>query len=99
MCIRDRLLINPWARSSGWAGANVAGVRGLEGIYSNVAGLAFVEKTELIFSQTLSLIHISEPTRQAENSYAVFCLKKKKQKKKKKKKIKKKKKKNNTHAK
>eukprot|EP00828_Plagiopyla_frontata_P005392 TRINITY_DN12158_c0_g1_i1.p3 TRINITY_DN12158_c0_g1~~TRINITY_DN12158_c0_g1_i1.p3 ORF type:complete len:109 (+),score=14.69 TRINITY_DN12158_c0_g1_i1:56-382(+) len=26
----------------------------------------------------LSLIHISEPTRQAENSYAVFCFKKKK---------------------
>ena len=32
----------------------------------------------------LSLIHISEPTRQAEISYAVFCLKKKKPKKKKK---------------
>src|SRR5665213_400749 len=29
-------------------------------------------------SQALSLIHISEPTRQAEISYAVFCLKKKK---------------------
>src|SRR5678810_1415588 len=29
----------------------------------------------------LSLIHISEPTRQAEISYAVFCLKKKKTKK------------------
>ena len=28
--------------------------------------------------ETLSLIHISEPTRQAEISYAVFCLKKKK---------------------
>src|SRR5674476_1577849 len=28
----------------------------------------------------LSLIHISEPTRQAEISYAVFCLKKKKEK-------------------
>ena len=28
----------------------------------------------------LSLIHISEPTRQAEISYAVFCLKKKKKK-------------------
>src|SRR5674476_1645101 len=28
--------------------------------------------------QSLSLIHISEPTRQAEISYAVFCLKKKK---------------------
>ena len=27
--------------------------------------------------QLLSLIHISEPTRQAEISYAVFCLKKK----------------------
>src|SRR5674476_34811 len=33
----------------------------------------------------LSLIHISEPTRQAEISYAVFCLKKKKKKTKKKK--------------
>ena len=29
-------------------------------------------------SLPLSLIHISEPTRQAEISYAVFCLKKKK---------------------
>src|SRR5665213_4271614 len=28
-------------------------------------------------NQNLSLIHISEPTRQAEISYAVFCLKKK----------------------
>ena len=28
--------------------------------------------------RNLSLIHISEPTRQAEISYAVFCLKKKK---------------------
>ena len=48
----SELLINPWARSSGWAGANIAGVRGLEGIYSNVAGLAFTKKTELIFTQT-----------------------------------------------
>ena len=48
----SELLINPWARSSGWAGANIAGVRGLEGVYSNVAGLAFTEKTELIFTQT-----------------------------------------------
>lgn len=48
----SELLINPWARTSGWAGANVAGVRGIEGIYSNVAGLAFTQKTELIFSQT-----------------------------------------------
>ena len=48
----SELLINPWGRSSGWAGANIAGVRGLEGIYSNVAGLAFTQKTELIFAQT-----------------------------------------------
>ena len=48
----SELLINPWGRTSGWAGANIAGVRGLEGIYSNVAGLAFTQKTELIFAQT-----------------------------------------------
>ena len=48
----SELLINPWARSSGWGGSNVAGVRGLEGIYLNVAGLAFTQKTELIFTQT-----------------------------------------------
>src|SRR5665213_4439892 len=32
-----------------------------------------------LIEPNLSLIHISEPTRQAEISYAVFCLKKKKQ--------------------
>eukprot|EP01017_Pseudomicrothorax_dubius_P004713 TRINITY_DN11007_c0_g1_i2.p1 TRINITY_DN11007_c0_g1~~TRINITY_DN11007_c0_g1_i2.p1 ORF type:complete len:214 (+),score=26.04 TRINITY_DN11007_c0_g1_i2:183-824(+) len=35
--------------------------------------------TILLTICNLSLIHISEPTRQAEISYAVFCLKKKKQ--------------------
>ena len=48
----SELLINPWARTSGFGGANIASVRGLEGIYSNVAGLAFTQKTEIIFSQT-----------------------------------------------
>lgn len=48
----SQLLINPWARSSGWGGANIASVRGLESIYSNVAGLAFTDKTELIFSRS-----------------------------------------------
>eukprot|EP00658_Telonema_sp_P-2_P012322 TRINITY_DN14695_c0_g1_i9.p2 TRINITY_DN14695_c0_g1~~TRINITY_DN14695_c0_g1_i9.p2 ORF type:complete len:105 (-),score=33.99 TRINITY_DN14695_c0_g1_i9:69-383(-) len=33
-----------------------------------------------IFNKTLSLIHISEPTRLLSISYAVFCLKKKKKK-------------------
>ena len=46
------LLINPWARSSGWGGVNVANVQGLEGMYNNVAGLAFTPKTELIFAYT-----------------------------------------------
>ena len=48
----SELLINPWARSSGWAGSNIAGIRGVESIFSNVAGLAFTEKTELVFSST-----------------------------------------------
>ena len=39
---------------------------------------ARMNKNENIMN--LSLIHISEPTRQAEISYAVFCLKKKKKK-------------------
>lgn len=48
----SELLINPWARSSGWAGANIAGVRGLEGMFLNVAGTAFTRKTELLFANT-----------------------------------------------
>ena len=39
--------------------------------------LSFLEGAGAVGSK-LSLIHISEPTRQAEISYAVFCLKKKK---------------------
>ncbi|MBL4586019.1 MAG: hypothetical protein JKX84_03030, partial [Flavobacteriales bacterium] len=50
------LLINPWARSSGMAGANSASVRGLEAQYLNVAGLAFTEKTEILFSSTQWLV-------------------------------------------
>ena len=48
----SELLINPWARSSGWGGSNVAGISGLESQFSNVAGLASTQRTELIFSQT-----------------------------------------------
>lgn len=47
-----QLLINPWARSSGWAGANVAGSKGLESMFTNVAGTEFTKKTELLFSHT-----------------------------------------------
>jgi len=48
----DELLINPWSRSSGWGGANVACAGGLEGIFNNVAGVAHTNKTELVFSYT-----------------------------------------------
>jgi hypothetical protein len=46
------LLINPWGRSSGFAGANSASVRGLEAMFLNVAGTAFTKKTELMFAYT-----------------------------------------------
>ncbi len=48
----SELLINPWARSSGWGGANIAHVKGLEGLYGNVAGTAHTRATEIIFSHT-----------------------------------------------
>ncbi len=46
----SQLLINPWARSTGWGNANVASVVGLEGMFQNVAGMAFTRKTELAFT-------------------------------------------------
>jgi hypothetical protein len=46
------LLINPYARSSGWAGANSSMIRGLEAQFLNVAGLAFIKKTEVLFAHT-----------------------------------------------
>ena len=42
-----QLLILPWAMSSGVAGANTALITGVEASFSNVAGLAFVNRTEL----------------------------------------------------
>jgi len=48
----NELLVNSWARSSGWNGANTSGIRGLESMQLNVAGLAFTPKTEMIFART-----------------------------------------------
>jgi hypothetical protein len=45
------LQINPFTRSSGWGMANTTGVRGLEATYLNIAGLAGVRKTELLYSR------------------------------------------------
>src|SRR5665213_3921516 len=66
-----------WARSLLWiAGVRVT-VEGLEKI--DARGSYVLCSNHLSYMDTpavLSLIHISEPTRQAEISYAVFCLKK-----------------------
>lgn len=49
----SELLINPWARNTGWGGVNVANVRGVEAMFSNVAGLAFVKNIEVAYSNTM----------------------------------------------
>lgn len=46
------LLINPWTQSSGMAGANTSGMTGIESVHLNVAGLAFTNKTDIVFSRT-----------------------------------------------
>ncbi len=50
------LLVNPWARSSGMAGANSGIVRGIEAMGLNVAGLNGIKKTEINFCSALYLI-------------------------------------------
>ncbi|MFT4756539.1 MAG: hypothetical protein ACI8ZO_000401 [Flavobacteriales bacterium] len=52
------LLINPWARSSGFGGANSASIQGVEALFLNVAGSAFIEGTEVTFSHTKWLADI-----------------------------------------
>ncbi|MEN8929249.1 MAG: PorV/PorQ family protein [Flavobacteriales bacterium] len=47
-----QLLINPWARSSAWAGAGGAHIKGLGALQLNVAGLALADKTEIEFTNT-----------------------------------------------
>lgn len=46
------LLINPWARSTGWGSVSVANVHGLESFYSNIAGLCFLQGLEFNYSNT-----------------------------------------------
>ncbi|MEI6123672.1 MAG: PorV/PorQ family protein [Bacteroidota bacterium] len=54
-CGSQELLINPWARSSGWGGVGIATTRGIEAMFTNVAGLAFTPRTELVFAHTIWL--------------------------------------------
>jgi len=46
------LLINPWARSAAFGDAGVACINGLGATYTNIAGLAFTDKTEIMFDRT-----------------------------------------------
>ena len=48
----QHLLIDPWARSTGWSSCGVAETRGLESVFSNIAGLAFAKRTEVAYSRT-----------------------------------------------
>ena len=47
-----QLLINPYARSSGWGTAGSSRAKGLEAMFLNVAGTAFTKKTEVMLSRT-----------------------------------------------
>lgn len=46
----SQLLINPWARSCAFGDAGVSNVNGLEGTFTNIAGLAFTDKTQIKFN-------------------------------------------------
>ena len=48
----SELLINPWARGSGWGSVSTSCGQGLEALYTNIAGTGFTKGTELIFSYT-----------------------------------------------
>jgi len=46
------LLVNPWGPSAGWGDAGVSCVNGVDAIYTNIAGLAFTDKTQIRFDRT-----------------------------------------------
>ena len=80
----SHLLIDPWARTSGLAGAGVAEVRGLESVFTNVAGLTAVRNMELSFNRTQylesSLVGTNTDENETISPYApkIICLKGKK---------------------
>ncbi len=48
----SHMLVNPWARSTGSGTAGYASVHGLEATFTNIAGLAFTDKTQIKFNYT-----------------------------------------------
>src|SRR5690348_18011416 len=55
----SEILIDPWAGTSGFAGANQSCVTGIEAQFLNIAGLAFTPHTEVILGNR-SEEHTSE---------------------------------------
>lgn len=51
-----QLLINPYARSSGMGGLNIANTYGIESVIINPAGIALTRRTEFLFSHTRWLV-------------------------------------------
>jgi hypothetical protein len=47
------LLINPWASTNGFGSAGIAFTKGIESLYTNVAGMSFAVKTEIGYSNTM----------------------------------------------
>lgn len=71
----SELLINPWARSSGWGSVGTSCTNGLEALYTNIAGTGFTRGTEIIFSYTnwlqgsgVNIMAFGLSTRLGENS-------------------------------
>ncbi|HCQ17503.1 MAG TPA: hypothetical protein DIU20_14640, partial [Cryomorphaceae bacterium] len=52
----SELLINPWARNTGWGGVNIAGVEGVEASFLNIAGTAQTKRTDVAFTSTQWLV-------------------------------------------
>src|SRR3989338_1201248 len=48
----SQLLINPWGRSAAIGDAGISHVNGLEATFTNIAGLAFTDKTQIKFDYT-----------------------------------------------
>ncbi len=51
----SELLINPWGQSTGLFGMNTSYVRGIEAMKTNIAGLSYVEGTEVGFAHSIYL--------------------------------------------
>lgn len=48
----SQLLVNPWARSGAIGDAGIGHTNGLEATFTNIAGLAFTDKTQIKFNYT-----------------------------------------------